>query len=166
VAQSRAGRRARRPSLAQQNGDRVGTRSSVMTIEWRPAMAVGDEAIDADHRRLIDLINTVELTLQATGGKADLAATLHELSRYTQQHFEREENLMRYLNYNGLIHHRQAHRDLRVQLVKLSNDIAAAKADAVAAGEVDRLVRLLRAWLLDHVLKEDMLLRDFLAKVS
>lgn len=139
-----------------------------MTIIWRVSMAVGDEMIDADHRKLIDLINTVELTLLASapGGNADLASTLNLLTLYTKVHFEREENLMRHLSYNGLVHHRQAHRDLRVELTKIRASIEAAKVAEVAPTEVSRLIKLLRAWLLDHVLKEDMLLKSFLKEVS
>lgn len=110
-----------------------------MTNIWRVSMAVGDEMIDADHRKLIDLINTVELTLLAPvpGGNADLASTLNLLTLYTKVHFEREENLMRHLSYSGLVHHRQAHRDLRVELTKIRASIEAAKVAEVAPTEVE-----------------------------
>lgn len=137
-----------------------------MTIAWRPTMAIGDEVIDTDHKQLIDLINSVELTLQAAGGKAELGKTLDELGSYTHDHFQREEHLMSSMRYHGLVQHRLAHRELRLKLVTLRADLEAAKADAVPAGEVERLVSLLRSWLLDHVLKEDMLLKAFLKSSS
>jgi hemerythrin-like metal-binding protein len=129
-------------------------------------MAIGDAMIDADHQKLIGLINTVELTLMASGSNAELAATLDQLTAYTKEHFEREETLMRHLSYNGILHHRQAHRDLREQLAKHRVAIEAAKAEAVPDEDINRLVKLLRSWLLDHLLKEDMLLKAFLKSVS
>jgi hemerythrin len=127
-------------------------------------MAVGDAGIDADHQKLIDIINTVELTLRASGGNAELAATLDRLTVYATEHFEREENLMGYASYNGLIHHRQAHRELHAQLGKIRVAVEAAKAEVMPEGKIDELVAPLRSWLLDHVLKEDMLLKAFLAR--
>jgi hemerythrin-like metal-binding protein len=101
-----------------------------MTILWRPAMAVGHDMIDADHQQLVDLINTVELMLRAAGGEASLTATLDQLTHYAQAHFEREENLMRSLQYRRSVEHRQAHRELRTRLDKLRADIEAAKSAA------------------------------------
>ncbi|MDP1899961.1 MAG: hemerythrin family protein [Rubrivivax sp.] len=137
-----------------------------MTILWRPAMAVGDATIDADHQSLIEIINTVELTLQASGGNAELGTTLDQLAIYAKEHFEREESLMRRLGYGGLASHHQAHRELREELGRIRVAIEAAKTEAVPAEEMDRLVKLLRSWLLDHLLKEDMLLKAFLKSVS
>jgi hemerythrin len=129
-------------------------------------MAVGDVMIDGDHQKLIGLINDIEVKLTDDGTSIDLGAGLDQLVAYTQQHFEREENLMRYLQYNGLIHHRQAHRELRARLAEIRIAVEAAKAESVPAEEKQRLVMLLRSWLLDHVLKEDMLLKAFLKEVS
>lgn len=137
-----------------------------MPIVWRDAMEVGDPMIDNDHRRLIDLINAVEVTLAADGRHAELAATLEQLGDYTHGHFEREEHLMRLLGYAALAHHRQAHRDLRSRLAALRRQIEAAKAQRPTDDEAQRLIELLRAWLLDHVLKEDMLLKPHLKSSS
>lgn len=129
-----------------------------MTILWRPSMAIGHPMIDADHRRLIDLINTAELALKGGAEDGALAAALDGLTDYAQEHFRREEDVMSLLGYDGLSQHREAHRMLRLRLREIRADIEASA--GVASGrEVDRLVELLRAWLLDHVLKVDMLLK-------
>ena len=133
-----------------------------MTILWRPSMAIGDEAIDADHQHLVELINTVELTLQGASGAAPLAATMDQLMRYAKEHFEREETLMRIIGYKGLAEHRQAHRKLRDSLGELRTGIEAAQTQPPAPQELARLVALLRSWLLDHVLQQDMLYKPAL----
>ena len=133
-----------------------------MTIEWRPAMAVGDATVDADHQKLIELINGVESTLFAAGGRAALAAILDQLASYTKEHFDREESLMRQIGYSALEQHREAHRNLRLQFGTIRTDIEAAKVESLPAEETERLIVLLRHWLLDHVFKEDMKLKPFL----
>jgi hemerythrin len=134
-----------------------------MTILWRPAMAIGDEMVDTDHQHLVDLINAVELTLHASGGEASLAGALDALTSYTKEHFEREETLMRVIGYVRLSEHREAHHKLRSRLVEIRRHIEEAKATVAPPAEVQKLIDLLRSWLLDHVFKEDMMLKPALA---
>ncbi len=134
-----------------------------MTILWRPAMAIGDDMVDTDHQHLVDLINTVELALHASDGAASLAGALDALSTYTKEHFEREETLMRVIGYDRLAEHREAHHKLRSRLVEIRRRIEDAKATVAPPQEVQKLIELLRSWLLDHVMKEDMLLKPALA---
>jgi hemerythrin len=134
-----------------------------MTILWRPAMAIGDEMVDTDHQHLVDLINAVELTLHASEGEASLAGALDALTSYTKEHFEREETLMRVIGYVRLSEHREAHHKLRSRLVEIRRHIEEAKATVAPPPEVQKLIELLRSWLLDHVFKEDMMLKPALA---
>ncbi len=134
-----------------------------MPILWRPQMSLGNALIDGDHRYLIALINTVELALRTADGSDALATALDQLVLYTHDHFDREEKLMRAIRYPGYEQHRGSHRDLTARLVEIRAAIEAAPAGAAPEHEVDRLVELLRSWLLDHVLKEDLLLKPALA---
>jgi hemerythrin len=124
-------------------------------------MAVGHPMIDADHRRLIELINTAELAFKGVGPQGTLADTLDGLTAYANEHFRREEDVMSLLGYDGLSQHREAHRMLRVRLREIRGDIEG-KAGVASPREIDRLIELLRAWLLDHVLKDDMRLKPIL----
>lgn len=133
-----------------------------MAILWRPAMAIGDATIDTDHQKLIDLINMVEAILLESGERTQLKRVLDELSTYARLHFDREEGIMRLIHYVGLEHHQHAHRSLRSQLTELRASIESAALEALPPDELQRLVVLLRRWLVDHVFKEDMQLRPFL----
>lgn len=134
-----------------------------MTILWRPQMSLGNALLDGDHRYLISLINTVELALRTAAERDALSTALDQLVMYTHEHFDREEKLMRSIRYPSYEEHRRSHRDLTARLVEIRASLEAVPAGAAAAEEVDRLIGLLRAWLLDHVLKEDMLLKPELA---
>lgn len=133
-----------------------------MPIQWRPQMAVGNALIDGDHRYLIALINNVELAL-GSAARAPLVAALDQLAQYTLDHFEREEKLMRAMRYAGYERHRQSHRDLAQQLIGIRAAFETAGSGEAAAGGSEALIALLRSWLLDHVLKEDLLLKPELA---
>ncbi len=134
-----------------------------MPILWRPQMSLGSDLIDADHRYLIALINTVELALRTPGEREALVTALEHLVFYTRDHFAREEKLMLLLKYPAYEEHRRSHRRLASELVDLRGHIEALEAGPTAAQDVDRLIGLLRSWLLDHVLKEDLLLKPMLS---
>ena len=64
-----------------------------MPIFWRPQFRIGHDDIDADHRYLILLINTVELVLRFPDDPRNVDLALIELRRYAEYHFEREERI-------------------------------------------------------------------------
>ncbi|CAD5366426.1 putative Hemerythrin domain-containing protein [Rubrivivax sp. A210] len=133
-----------------------------MPIQWRPTMSVGNEWIDGDHQQLIFLINTAEMALGPDGDRIALDEALQRLDAYTQEHFAREEQIMKAVCYPRYVEHRASHRSLVERLAALSLQIRASKAGTPSAEEVDQLVGLLRSWLIDHVLKEDLLMKQAL----
>jgi hemerythrin len=134
-----------------------------MPILWRPQMSLGNALLDGDHRYLISLINTVELALNAPGEREALGTALDQLVFYTGEHFGREEALMRAIRYPRADGHHQAHRELTTRLVEIRQTVEAAAAGDLPADESARLIALLRDWLLEHVLREDLLLKPLLA---
>jgi hemerythrin len=70
---------------------------------------------------------------------------------------------MRVIGYVRLSEHREAHHKLRSRLVEIRRHIEEAKATVAPPPEVQKLIELLRSWLLDHVFKEDMMLKPALA---
>ncbi len=136
-----------------------------MTLFWRPQLAVGNESIDHDHKYLILLINTVELVLLKPGGRKHLIEAFDALESYAREHFEREERIQIAARYTHYDQHKVEHEsllrtlsDLRSQLeIGLwSND----DSDAIDPGEAERISAFLRAWLVDHVVANDLKMRN------
>lgn len=135
-----------------------------MTIVWRDAMSVSNALIDTDHRYLMCLINTVELAL-TTGQPLEILRTvLAQLKQYTQEHFDREERLMMAVRFVRFDHHRGQHLKLIRELDEAARPVLAAADGAVGEAARDALVALLRHWLVDHILKEDMHLKPILSQ--
>jgi len=136
-----------------------------MPILWRPQMSVGNPLIDADHRYLMCLINTVELALRTVVGRDILQVAFDQLTEYTHEHFEREETLQIALHYAHYDHHKKAHLGLTERLASIRRQCEDHVNDGTASEkDFDALAALLRSWLLDHVLKEDMLMKPMLAE--
>ena len=140
-----------------------------MPIMWREALSVDSGVIDGDHRHLIDLINSIEQTVTGNRPVQELKAEFDQLDLYTRQHFAREEEIMISLRYAKFDEHKALHLKLIDELVEVAKpvraaaDPGAATAEAIGADGVAKVSGLLRHWLIDHIIKEDLKLRAWLA---
>jgi len=81
-------------------------------IEWKDHYSVGVEAVDHEHREMIDLINEVHEKLIAAGEATDVTVFLGEIFRAISAHFALEEKFMRAHRYDHLDRHKEAHEAL------------------------------------------------------
>lgn len=143
-----------------------------MPVAWREALSVSNNLIDADHQHLLSLINSFEEIFTADRPIADLLAAIGELRDYTHTHFAREERMMLALRYARYDHHKLAHARLIEQLDQAAKPlhelgrVLAATAAALPEEIRDSLVGLLRQWLLEHIMGEDMQLKPLLGNQS
>ena len=135
-----------------------------MSLVWREQLSVANDVIDSDHRYLIDIINRVEQSL-ATRNRKDLSVALDSLSKYAKEHFAREEKIADAAGYEQVPHLSEAHKVLITELDQAKAEFSQMGQDW-SAEVADRFVKLLRSWLIDHVVKEDLLMKPVLQKLS
>lgn len=132
-----------------------------MSLEWREQLSVGNDAIDTDHKHLIDIINQVEISLAAKDFD-HLKATLDSLSRYSATHFGAEEKIARAVGYPNVAKLHESHLDLVEKLDQFKQNLSQDWNPA----HIESFTVLLRDWLINHVIKEDLLMKPFLTKWS
>jgi len=119
---------------------------------------LGVEALDDDHRHLLEVMNRL---LAALGNQADarsIAEVTAEFFTCIQEHFRSEEAQMVDTDYAGIDSHRAAHKTLFETL-----NSALTPAQNLAADNVtDDLLGFLMTWLGDHILGEDKAFAEFL----
>ena len=132
-----------------------------MPIEWRDEMSVGSKVIDTDHQELIDLINIFEKSMEAFENKDNIVAALKQLEEYSQRHFEKEEMFQELIEYPDLEKHRISHQQLVAELSDFITKLS--EKDMVLNDEAnrDQFVEFVRHWLIDHVIKEDLLFKPY-----
>ena len=135
-----------------------------MGLVWREQLSVGNDVIDNDHRHLIDIINHVEQSL-GTRNPRELSAALDSLSRYSREHFTREEKIARAAGYKQVPDLSHSHEALARQLDEIKTEIRAMGPEWSPA-VAEKFTKLLRSWLMDHVIKEDLLMKPVLQKYS
>ena len=140
-----------------------------MAIEWRDALSVGNNLIDAEHRQLLALINKTEDLFSSDQPVADLREVIDQLWKYSQDHFTREESIMIDLRYPKYDQHKKAHNEFKEKLrlctqplLEMGNQVPD-KTSKLPKAVRGGLTELLRQWLVDHVLKWDMELKPLLA---
>ncbi len=135
-----------------------------MGFAWREQLSVGNDVIDSDHKYLVDLINRVEEVLKTKNSKA-LPEVLDSLSKYALVHFSREEKIAQAAGYVSTSQLSQSHHALTQQLDEIKAEMLQAHMDWSSTA-VDHFVSFLRRWLIEHVIKEDLLMKDTLKRFS
>jgi len=75
---------------------------------------------------------------------------LHNLITYTQEHFRREEELIRNIRFPGLQAHKNEHEKLLTQVLDLQK-----KFESGAATLSIQVLHVLRDWLIHHIGESD-----------
>jgi len=121
-------------------------------FEWSEQYSVGIRLIDNDHRGLFDAMNDLQDVVEKRRGEVEIAQTITYLIRYVQEHFQREERLMRERGYPEFTDHKKAHRKLTRQVYAVQK-LYESDHNLV---DLEKLVEFLRGWLIRHILGNDM----------
>ncbi len=124
-------------------------------LEWKESYSVGIEQFDADHKKLIEIINRVVKADEAGG---PVQWVLQELDNYARDHFQAEEERMASMNFPGLEDHRQEHEAFHewLETIKVTFSMEP-EAQFHLAKTVNQF---LNHWLENHIFKTDMKYKD------
>ena len=125
-------------------------------MEWTRELETGIPVIDAQHRRIIDFICSLDEACQ-TGDKNETNKVMEGLLNYTVTHFEFEESLQQKAGYQFLKAHQRIHEVFMKKVATLRE--RSAKGENVAP----ELLVLLKNWLASHIKSED---RDYIESVK
>jgi hemerythrin-like metal-binding protein len=120
-------------------------------LDWTPALSVGLDTVDRQHRMLIGYINELDEAVQQGRAGDALRRIMTGLRNYTRVHFTFEEGMFKVYGYTEAEDHAAGH----AAFVKLLEQFEARQAngDADVARE---LLDYLKHWLTDHILVDDV----------
>jgi hemerythrin-like metal-binding protein len=103
----------------------------MVLLRWKDEYSVGIEAVDHEHKELIDLINRLHEQLSTRNESAE--AFFGDLFKGISAHFALEERFMGEHGYDQFSQHKADHErlldDLRDMMDELSNDEQVADSD-------------------------------------
>lgn len=130
------------------------------TLEWTPALSVGVEEIDAQHRELFRRAARLLEGIRS-GEPEELGQLVEFLHRYAVEHFGAEEEHMRRTRFPGYVRHKAEHDRFISDLLALAREHERSGAGAFMSLKVNQW---LTQWLREHVSGTDAELGKFLVR--
>jgi len=118
-------------------------------IVWNKSFETGIDEVDAQHQRLVEIINSLAEGIGHASMK-DLQGILSDLKEYAQYHFRTEEGIMEASAYPGLEDHKAEHSTFVDQILLFDLDVILA-----SEGLAWDMFHFLRGWLTNHILVVD-----------
>jgi hemerythrin len=115
---------------------------------WQNDLDTGIDVIDAQHRRIIEMINHLH-TAQATRDRLAIGEVIDELVDYTLSHFAFEEELMEEAGYTFTNAHKRVHEIFIKRVAEYRQRYQAGEDIA------DELKNMLSRWLINHIRGDD-----------
>ena len=136
-------------------------------IVWDDALSTGSQQVDDDHKHLIGIINRLFDEIEKHDDIENIEGVFKELEDYTVYHFEREEALMmadcfKYKDRESMEHHLSQHRQFVESIPKLKEKLLTDSSKETAIAVVDFLAH----WLIEHIIVEDLSLRQCFTKAD
>jgi hemerythrin len=125
--------------------------------EMKPNFYTGIEMIDREHKRLFEIAESAYQLLQNDfiADKYDNAIDLlKELIDYTKTHFADEEKYMKEIGYRRILSQMVMHKEFIDKLDAINMD----EVDADPVHTINEILHFLNDWLIEHILKMDMLI--------
>lgn len=135
-------------TLERNSNKQLGGFMPLMT--WQDNFSVGVPSIDAQHKRLIELINELHQAMLDGAVPEKIKEILNGLIEYTQLHFSHEEKLFAEHEYPDAVAHKEIHDALVGKVMELKTKVDAG--EQIRGMEV---MEFLKSWLTGHILGED-----------
>ncbi|MCM8613854.1 MAG: bacteriohemerythrin [Candidatus Accumulibacter sp.] len=122
-------------------------------LPWNESFETGLPAVDAQHRRLVQLINALATHVAFRTNIPQIEAMFDELAAYALHHFETEEVVWRQhlADDEAEVRHRQVHASFDDEVARLRGRWQTIRTATVAEESMAFLAR----WLIAHVLEDD-----------
>ena len=120
---------------------------------WSEKFSVEVKTLDEHHKKLFELMDKLNTALLERRGREVVGEVLQALLDYTVYHFSEEEKLLEIAKADGIVAHKQLHRDFIDEIKKYKG-----KADqGMEAFITTTLSKTLNDWLVNHIGRVDKL---------
>jgi len=140
-------------------------------LTWRDEWTLHIETLDDDHREMVDRLLEIAHRFgeqQEPSGAADgttepdeeadenLYGALDRFCAFARAHFQREEELVRTIDYPGLPDHRSDHTILMAEFTAMVRELRERGVERLGAQDLDTL----KDWVIAHILGTDRRFAD------
>jgi len=116
-------------------------------MSWSDKLSVGVEALDNDHKKLIEMINELYDGIVSGQNKEIIASIIDRLVQYTRYHFTREEELFARTDYANAMAHKLEHDEMANWAIQVELEFHTGTLPAPSLEVINRL----KDWFFDHI---------------
>ena len=128
-------------------------------MEWTDSLSVGVYEIAAQHKELIDKVNTFYETIKVKKLPQDAVKMLDYLSQYVLKHFADEERLQVKVGYPGYAEHKKLHDAFIKTVEEIRQSI---REEGVTTFTSSRIAMTVSNWLVSHISMQDRKLGNYI----
>jgi hemerythrin-like metal-binding protein len=130
-------------------------KTQMKLMVWNADVECGIEAIDDDHKQLMEMMNAIYAEMMTGGEMGSLEALLDRIETLLEGHCAEEEAMMVKTAFPQTVAHQRAHREILDRITLLRRSLQGGR------GDVGKdIFEHLAAYLRDHMLKTDVVLAD------
>lgn len=133
-----------------------------MFIEWKKDLVIGIDAIDNEHRTIIETFQKLYEKMRHGEGRDFHDEIISFLDGYVEGHLTHEEAYQIEVGYENYDEHKAKHDEFRHILKELKEE----KLEVVTNMELIKINNIMKDWLLHHILEEDMKIGEFVKKIN
>ncbi|MBI2472871.1 MAG: hemerythrin family protein [Planctomycetes bacterium] len=125
-------------------------------IMWDETFSVGVRDLDAQHKQIVIMVNTL---IEMGDTKVDseiISDTLTKMTQYAIEHFQKEEQYLLDYGYPEYPSQRKHHQEFKKKTAGFCMETMLHKVTVSA-----EIFTYLRLWWINHILKEDMKYKKF-----
>ena len=119
-------------------------------LDWNGQLKLGHAQIDADHKKMVELLNRMHDAAATDKGSKICSRILSDLIAYSRSHFALEEQLMAIERYPQREQHKAEHEALIREVVELR-----VRLDRGTAAPDAALFEGLKHWVTEHIQGSD-----------
>ena len=128
-------------------------------MKWEDKISVGIAEMDAQHKKLIELVNTLHEARIGGAAHERVGEILDGITVYVRTHFTDEETLMQKHTFPGLEEHQQEHISLIKKLAAFKHRYQ--EDNPPTSFE---LLSFLKSWIVDHIMESDRVYGNYIQK--
>ena len=128
-------------------------------LSWSTQYSIGNDLIDTEHQELFRLVNAFHDQWQEKRDPQTIAVLLNQLIAYAEMHFQHEETIMLDAEFPKLAEHQKIHEAMVETIFNLRQSFEEQHSHL----EINTM-RFIKAWLVEHIIQNDYLFRDYLAR--
>ncbi len=126
-------------------------------MEWKPEYETGEPKIDAQHRKIIELLNQLGSSWGDSSSDASLSDILADMTAYAHEHLSYEERVMAECSYPEFESHIAEHRNYVKNTAKLCMEAVRRTNQAP-----DHIYNFLVQWWDHHIREVDQKYKPYL----